>query len=111
MLPFETLKILERANLEFSYSNDTHPQICRHKEVIETIDSLGLDKQSYILDIGCGNAGIEMLLTQKGFTNLYGVDWLDFKNIKYFKSLSHYQKVDLNAQNWNKIFLMLLTST
>ena len=66
------------------------------------------NKQQVTVLGGSGYIGSHLsdLLTQKGFTNLYGVDWLDFKNIKYSNSLSHYQKVDLNAQNWNQNLLL-----
>ena len=73
-----------------------HPQINRYVLLCKRLAELGYDKNSSILDVGCGDADLAVVLRTFGFTNVSGIDWKDAGEVIYRDYLSSYVKVDLN---------------
>jgi len=45
------------------------------KRVVTWIKNKNLSKESYFVDIGCGNGYTCIKLAEEGFTNIYGIDY------------------------------------
>jgi len=76
-----------------------HPQSNRHVLLGKKLLEMGYDKNSSILDVGCGDAGLAVVLRKLGFNNISGIDWKDVGEIAYRDSLSAYAQVNLNDAN------------
>lgn len=104
-------EIFDRQVLAISRKGEKKELLNRHKKILNLILKNSI-KDDYVLDIGCFDGKILKVLEQKGYKNLYAVDFSETSKKSFKKTSIHFSTYDIERDRipfGNKFDIIIYT--